>query len=156
MICIPNYARKSFFYIKTTRLIKIISSVHQESSCWVSAQIFYPEEDIKIVNHMKLTTIFLSLWRPATSCKIIQIALFLHKFKVSLFLQDPFFLLTEPHNFDRFVFWNIRSKVCILSFLCGWDKNKYKHNFHTQKNFFIQLWSSRFNAVHTLLHSENH
>ena len=80
-------------------------------------QMFQPEEGTKVVNHMKLTTIFLWLWRSKTSCKIIQITSFLQKFKVYIiiFTWSNFFL-KEPHNFDHFMtFWN--EQLIILYFV---------------------------------------
>ena len=71
MICIPNYAWKPQKEIHHIFLIKAIffdknrfSASSRILSFSSKNQIFWPEEGIKVVNLMKLTIIFWSIWRP--------------------------------------------------------------------------------------------
>ena len=67
------------------------------------------------INHNLITL------KTHISCRVIQIASFLHKFKVSFLLHNQMFFLNEPHFFDHFMsFWNERS-IILYFVLSVWE-----------------------------------
>ena len=93
-----------------------------------------------------LTTIFWSLWRTNASCELIQIASFLHKFKLLLFPHNQFFSqwTTWFWSFYDILKWKIHHFV-ICSFWVNRIIYSCSATFASSRMLFcIKCWTKSF------------